>query len=100
MRAPSSFSLMGGAFFHPLAQAMAKRDPLVEHKTFAAPSALGFRYLFEISEDAALEMIDFGEALREQERARFLAADAAGAEHRDLPVLCAIKRLRGERLEL
>ena len=35
-------------------------------------------------------------ALREQIRARLLAADAAGAEHRDLLVLCRIERARGK----
>src|SRR5258708_214626 len=97
MRALSSFSLIRDAFLDALAQAVAERDALVEHETLAAPAALGFRHFFQIFQDAALEVIDFRKALREQKRARLLAANAAGAEHRDLPVLRAIKRLRGER---
>src|SRR5579872_3066721 len=75
-------------------QTMAERDTLVEHKTFAAPAALGLRHLFKIFQDAALEVVDLGKAAREQMRARLLAADAAGAEHRDAPVLCGIELLR------
>ncbi len=75
----------------PLAQAMAERDALVEHEAFAAPAALRLRHLFQIFEDAALEVIDLGKAAREQMGARLLAADAAGAEHRDPAVLRRIE---------
>src|SRR5689334_757877 len=81
-------------------QAMAERDALVEHEALAAPPALRLRHLFQIFQDAALEVIDLGKAAREQMRARLLAADAAGAEHRDAPVLCGIEFLRGKILEL
>src|SRR5262245_16419092 len=75
--------LLGGAFL----QTMAKRDALVEHEAFAAPSAFFGRDLLEIFQDAALEVINLGKTLREQVRARLLAADAAGAEHRDPAML-------------
>src|SRR3954471_11519158 len=83
-----------------LLQTMAERDALVEHEAFAAPAALGLRHLFQIFENAALEVIDLSKAAREQMRARLLAADAAGAEHRDPAVLCRIELLGGKILEL
>src|SRR5690242_15911982 len=79
---------------------MAERDAFVEHKALAAPTARGFRHLLEISQDAALEVVDLSEPTCEQQRTRFLAADAAGAEHRDPLVLRRIKLPRGEFLEL
>src|SRR5689334_11565831 len=101
MRSPSSFSLIQDAFpqvafpqdafLHAFAQAMAKRDPLVENEALAAPAALAFRDRLQIFQDAALEVIDFGKALRQQQRACLLAADAAGTEHRDLLVLGRIE---------
>src|SRR3954451_25267492 len=69
-----------------LLQTMAERDTLIEHEAFAAPATLSLRHLFQILENAALEMIDLGKAACEHMRARFLAADAAGAEHRDFAV--------------
>src|SRR5882757_5229013 len=91
-------SLMGRAFCCanlPLLQAMAESHAFVEHKTFAAPAALALRYAFEVAQDAALEVVDFGKPLREQIGAGLFAADAAGAEHRDLPVFCRIEVARG-----
>src|SRR6476620_3106091 len=79
---------------------MTECDALVEYKTFAAPAALRLRHLFEIFEDTALEVIDLRKAAREQMRARLLAADAAGAEHRDPAVLCGIEPDCGKILEL
>src|SRR5689334_13571129 len=81
-------------------QAMAQRNALVEHKAFAAPAALRLRYHFQIFQDAALEVIDLGKAAREQMRARLLAADAAGAEHRDPAVLGRIEPVGSKILEL
>src|ERR1700761_4144683 len=83
-----------------LVQSMAECDTLVEHETFAVPAALCFRRLFEIFQDAALKMVDFGKSLREQIGARFFAANAAGAEHRDPAMLLRIELLRDEILEL
>src|SRR5206468_13015477 len=42
------------------AQSMPECHALIEHEAFAAPAALRFRHLFQIFEDAALEMIDLG----------------------------------------
>src|SRR5262245_18184623 len=84
----------------PFAQTVPERDALVEHKTFAAPAALRLRYLFQIFQNAALEVIDLGKAAREQMRARLLAADAAGAEHRDPAMFGGIELTGGKILEL
>src|SRR5438105_2999077 len=84
----------------PFAQAMAERHALVEHEAFAAPAALRLRHLLQISEDAALEVIDLCKAAREQMRARLFAADAAGAEHRDPAVFGGIELLCRKVLEL
>src|ERR1700728_482883 len=83
-----------------LLQSMAKRHAAVEHKAFAAPAALRFRYAFEISEDPALEMIDLRKAAREQIGAGLFAANAAGAEHRDLAMPGRIEMTRDEIPEL
>src|SRR3954453_5814937 len=83
-----------------LLQTVAERDTLVEHEAFAAPATLSLRHLFQIFENAALEVIDLGKAAREQMRARFLAADAAGAEHRDSAVFDRIEPFGRKFLEL
>src|SRR3954466_8470174 len=83
-----------------LLQTMAERDALVEDEAFAAPAALGLRHLFQIFENAALEVIDLGKAAREQVRARLLAADAAGAEHSDFAVFGGIELLGRKIFEL
>src|SRR5690348_14806761 len=100
MRSLRSFSLIGDGFPDAFAQTMAKRDALVEHEALAAPAALGFADLLQIFQDAALEVIDFGKALGQQQRARLLAADAAGAEHRDLAMPGRIELFGDEPLEL
>src|SRR3981189_2957963 len=79
---------------------MAERDAFVEHEAFAAPAALRLGDALQIAQDAALEVIDLVEPLRQQIGAGLLAADAAGAEHRDLAVLRRIELLRGKFLEL
>src|SRR5437016_2735039 len=79
---------------------MAERDTFVEHEAFAAPAALRLGHAFQVTQDAALEVIDFVESQRQQIGAGLLAADAAGAEHRDLAMLRWIEPLRGELLEL
>src|ERR1700744_2797834 len=83
-----------------LAQAMAERDALVEDETLATPAAFTLRNMFEIIQDAALEVINLTEALREQIARRFFTADAAGAEHRDLSMFLRIEMTGGEILEL
>ena len=62
---------------------MADADPFIEHETFALPQTVGFGYVLEVAQDAAAQMRDILDALSAQESGRFLAADAAGAEHRD-----------------
>src|SRR5262245_39067936 len=66
---------------------MAERDPLVEHKAFAAPAAFACRRVFQIFQDTALEMENLGKTARQQISAGLLAANAAGAEHRDPAML-------------
>src|SRR4051794_19836961 len=83
-----------------LPQTVAEGYALVEHKAFAAPAALLPRHVFEKSEDAALEVIDLGEPVRQKIGAGLFAADAAGAEHCDLPVFGRIEPARGEFLDL
>src|SRR6478609_1348911 len=93
-------SVMGAIVHLPLAQTGPERDPLVEHKTFAAPAALLFRYAFEIFQYAPLEVVDLAKSLRQQIGAGLLAPDATGAEHRDLPTPGGIEMARGKILEL
>src|SRR4030095_4467058 len=96
----SSASLMGAIDRLSLPQPVAQRHTFVEYKALAAPAALLLRHAFEIAQDAALEVIDLAEALRQQIGAGLLAADTAGAEHRDLAVLGRVELLRGKFLEL
>src|ERR1700730_9562492 len=84
-------SVIGSIFWSALAQTMAERAALVEHKALAAPAAFGFRHALQISQNAALEMIDLGKTARLEIRTGLFAADAAGAEHRDLLVLLRIE---------
>src|ERR671912_2394439 len=83
-----------------LDKSVAEGNALVEHEAPAPPPALGLRNLLQIFEDAALEVIDLLEALREHVGARLLAADAAGAEHGDLPVGLRVELAPHEILEL
>src|SRR3546814_13222415 len=62
---------------------MPDAHPLVEDEAAAVPAAVGLGHLFQIGEDAALQMDDLLDAFVAQESGRFFAADAAGAEHRD-----------------
>src|ERR1700738_4915267 len=105
MRSPSAFSsliasLLASLLQPPLPQSVAERDAIVEDKTFASPAALRFRHAFEIIEDTALEVIDLGETARQQIARGLFAANAAGAEHRDPPLLCRIEMAGGKILEL
>src|ERR1700722_23355 len=84
----------------PFAQTVAERDTLVEDEALAAPTAFGLRDLFEIIQDAALQMIDLGKALREQVARGLFAADAASAEHRNFTISRRIEVPCGEFLEL
>src|SRR3546814_12159981 len=66
-----------------LDQPVPHAHPLVEDEAAAVPAAVGFGHLFQIGEDAALQMDDLLDALVAEESGRFFAADAAGAEHCD-----------------
>src|SRR5262245_10631995 len=79
---------------------MTERHALVEYKALAAPAALCLGHVFQVFQDAALEVIDVGEAAREQVRAGLFAANAAGAEHRDLAMRLRIEMACGKILEL
>src|SRR5262245_61512662 len=95
-----STSVIGAAVHLVLAQAVAQCHALVEYEALAAPAALTLRYAFQIAQDAALEMIDLFEPAGQEIRAGLLAADTAGAEHRDPPVFGRVELLGGEILEL
>ena len=41
-----------------LLQSVCHRDPAVKYETLAVPSAVGFRYLFEVFQNAAFQMVD------------------------------------------
>ena len=70
---------------------MHHRDALIEHEALAVEAALGFGDRFEIFEDAALEVEHLLEPLLEHIGRGLLAANAAGAEHRDLRMLGRIE---------
>src|ERR1700759_4224354 len=82
------------------AQAVSERDALVEDETLAAPAAFALGDMFEIIQDAALEVKDLAETLCEQIARRLFAADAAGAEHRDFSIPRRIEMAGDEILEL
>src|SRR5690606_27231223 len=71
-------------------QSVGQADALVENETVALPQAAFFGDVFEIFEDAALQVEHLIDALRQQVIGRFLAADAAGAEHGDAFALKAM----------
>src|SRR4051794_27060539 len=101
MRSLSAFPSVMRVIVHlVLAQAVAQCGAFVEHEAFAAPAALLLRHAFQIAKNAALEVIDFGKSPRQQIGAGLLAANAAGAEHRDLAMPGRIELLRGKILEL
>src|ERR1700728_1305167 len=101
MRSVSALrSLIAVMLRTPFAQAVAQRDAFVEHEALAAPAAVGLCDLLEIVQDAALQVIDLGKALREQVARSLFAADAAGAEHRDFTIPRRIEMTCGEFLEL
>src|SRR5689334_21058809 len=61
-------------------------DPFVENEAFAAPETLLGRDALQVVQNASVEVIDFVETHLNQMGGRLLAANAAGAEHRDLAV--------------
>ena len=57
-------------------QPVADRDAVVEDEAFAVPAALLGGDLFEVFQDAALEVENFRDALAQEIARRFFAADA------------------------
>src|ERR1700722_2155274 len=94
------WSLIGDLFHLALPQSVAKRDAIVEYEALAAPAALRFRHALQIFQYAALEVIDLGEAAREQIGAGLFAANAAGAEHRHPAMPGGIEMASDKILEL
>src|SRR3546814_4599121 len=68
----------GSILLADLDQTMPDAHPLVEDEAAAVPAAVGLGHLFQIGEDAALQMDDLLDAFVAQESGRFFAADAAG----------------------
>ena len=75
----------------PRLEAMAHGDALIKDKAFALPQALFGGDSLQVLENAAFEVVDLVEAAHLHERGRFLAADAAGAEHRHLGLFGALQ---------
>src|SRR5260370_36301877 len=101
MRSLSVFaSLIGILFQCALPQPVPERNAVIKHKTFAAPAAFGLRHAFQIFQDSTLEVIDLRKAARQQIGAGLFAANAAGAEDRDPPMLHGVEMARGKFLEL
>merc|ERR1712196_692236 len=65
-------------------EAVAHAHALVEDEALAMPQAFVFGHMFEVIQNAALEVVHLLHTLGASESGRFLAADAAGAEHGDL----------------
>src|SRR3990167_9418100 len=63
---------------------MAHSHALVEDETFAAPQAFIFRHFLEVFQDATFQVVNLLDAFSLEEGGRFLATDAAGAEHGNL----------------
>src|SRR3546814_222527 len=72
------------------AEVMPHGHAVIEHEAVALPSTLRLRHLLQILEDAALEVINLLKALTKHIARRLLAANAAGAEHCDLLMLCRV----------
>src|SRR5690606_29694939 len=64
-------------------EAVADRDALIEHEAFAVPQAVVGGDGFEIVQNSTLQVVHRVDPLGFQESGRFLAADAARAEHGD-----------------
>ncbi len=69
---------------------MSHGHAVIEHEAVALPATLRLRHLLQILEDAALEVINLLKALTKHIARRLLAANAAGAKHCDLLMLCRV----------
>lgn len=66
-------------------------DTIIEYEALAPPTRVGLRNGLEVVEDTASQVVDLVKAALFQVRSGFLTPDPAGAEHRDLCMLCGIK---------
>ena len=62
-----------------LLQLIIQGHTLIKHEAFAPPAALAFRYLLEVLEDVALQVVQFYETLPLQVAAGLLFANSSGA---------------------
>ena len=67
----------------PFGQPVPDADPSVKDEAVSAPEAVPLGHLFQVFQDTAPEVKDLVNALAQQVVGRFLAPDAARAEHRD-----------------
>ncbi len=67
--------------------------PVIKHETLALPLALFHRDIFQVLQNAALEVVHLFKAFLEHEAGGFFTADASGAEHGHLLVLLRIELL-------
>src|SRR5690554_3901134 len=74
-------------------QVMPHGYPVIEYKTLALPFGLLYRHLFQVFQNAALEVVDLLEAFLEHKAGSLLTADAAGTEHGHFLVLLRIELL-------
>ena len=74
--------------------AMRKSGALIEDEALALPQALLRGHGFQIFQDAALQVINLVEALLLQIGRRLLAANAAGAEHREFALAVRVRFAR------
>ena len=65
-------------------ETVAHAHALVEDEALAMPQAFLFGHMFEVIQNAALEVVHLLHTLGAGESGRLLAVDAAGAEHGDL----------------
>jgi hypothetical protein len=69
------------------AQVMAHGHAVIEHKAVALPFGFFLGHLFEVFQDAALEVIHLVKTFAEHIARGLFTTNAAGAEHRDFLVL-------------
>ena len=79
---------------------MSHGNALVKDVALALPHALIFGHIFEVFENATLELIDLLEALFEQPRRKLLASNPTGAERGDSFMLGRIEMVLDKRRQL
>ncbi len=66
-----------------LSQLRRHRDTLIKNETLAVPQTIIWRYVFQITQNTAVQLIDLTETLLQQVRRSFFTADSAGTKHSD-----------------